>query len=109
MIKSQTLMLFVAGLFAAFLSVSNLQAQPLVTIDTVAVGDPGNVADTTGYGAVADVFAIGKYAVRQLDEQWRDQWREHGDWGLYAGWCDEWDYHRESRGDMVSAERGPVV
>ena len=63
MIKSQTLMPFVAGLFAAFLSVSNLQAQPLVTIDTVAVGDPGNVADTTGYGAVADVFAIGKYEV----------------------------------------------
>ncbi len=54
---------FVAGLFAAFLSMSNLQAQPLVTIDTVAVGDPGNAADTTGYGAVADVFAIGKYEV----------------------------------------------
>jgi formylglycine-generating enzyme required for sulfatase activity len=63
MIKSQTLMPFVAGLFAAFLSMSNLQAQPLVTIDTVAVGDPGNAADTTGYGAVADVFAIGKYEV----------------------------------------------
>jgi formylglycine-generating enzyme required for sulfatase activity len=56
---------FVAVLFAAFLSVSNLQAQPLVTIDTVTVGDAGNAADsTTGdYGAVADVFAIGKYEV----------------------------------------------
>ena len=64
MIKSQTLMPFVAGLFAAFLSVSNLQAQPLVTIETVTVGDAGNAADTiTGYGAVADVFAIGKYEV----------------------------------------------
>jgi formylglycine-generating enzyme required for sulfatase activity len=27
------------------------------------VGDPGNAADITGYGAVADVFAIGKYEV----------------------------------------------
>jgi formylglycine-generating enzyme required for sulfatase activity len=27
------------------------------------VGDAGNAADTTGYGAVADVFAIGKYEV----------------------------------------------
>ena len=42
---------------------SNLQAQQLVTIETVAVGDAGNAADTTGYGAVADVFALGKYEV----------------------------------------------
>ncbi len=27
------------------------------------VGDAGNAADTNGYGAVADVFAIGKYEV----------------------------------------------
>ena len=34
----------------------------MVNIETVTVGDPGNAADTiTGYGAVADVFAIGKY------------------------------------------------
>ena len=63
MSKSQTLMLFVAVLFAAFLSVSRLHAQPLVNIETVMVGDPGNAADTTGYGAVADVFAMGKYEV----------------------------------------------
>lgn len=42
---------------------SNLQAQQLVTIETVAVGDAGNAADTTGYGAVADVFVLGKYEV----------------------------------------------
>jgi formylglycine-generating enzyme required for sulfatase activity len=63
MIKSQTLMPFVAALFAAFLSVSRLHAQPLVNIETVMVGDPGNAADTTGCGAVADVFNIGKYEV----------------------------------------------
>jgi len=34
-----------------------------VTIDMVTVGDPGNAADATGYGAVADVFKIGKYKV----------------------------------------------
>jgi formylglycine-generating enzyme required for sulfatase activity len=32
-----------------------------VTIDWVTVGDPGNAADTTGYGAVSDVFKISKY------------------------------------------------
>jgi formylglycine-generating enzyme len=63
MSKSPTLMPFVAALFAAFLSVSRLHAQPLVNIETVMVGDPGNAADTTGYGAVADVFAMGKYEV----------------------------------------------
>lgn len=52
-----------AVLFAAFMLVCNLHAQPLVTIDTVTVGDAGNAADTTGYGAVAAVFAIGKYEV----------------------------------------------
>jgi sulfatase modifying factor 1 len=34
-----------------------------VTIDWVTVGDPGNTADDTGYGAVADAFQIGKYEV----------------------------------------------
>lgn len=32
-----------------------------VTIDWVTVGDPGNAADTTGYGAVADAFWIMKF------------------------------------------------
>jgi sulfatase modifying factor 1 len=54
---------FVAVLVAAFTLISNLQAQPLVTIETVTVGDAGNAADTTGYGAVTNVFAIGKYEV----------------------------------------------
>jgi sulfatase modifying factor 1 len=34
-----------------------------VTIDWVTVGDPGNAADTTGYGAVAETYLIGKYEV----------------------------------------------
>jgi formylglycine-generating enzyme len=34
-----------------------------VTPTWVTVGDPGNVADTTGYGAVADSFRIMKYDV----------------------------------------------
>jgi sulfatase modifying factor 1 len=56
--------LLAAVLFAVFTLTSRSHAQsPLVTIDTVTVGDAGNAADTTGYGAVADVFAIGKYEV----------------------------------------------
>ena len=34
-----------------------------VTIDLVTVGDPGNAADTTGYGAVGYEYRIGKYEV----------------------------------------------
>jgi len=34
-----------------------------VTIDMVTVGDAGNVADTTGYGAVGYEYRIGKYEV----------------------------------------------
>jgi len=34
-----------------------------ITIDTVAVGSPGNTADTTGYGAVGYNYNIGKYEV----------------------------------------------
>jgi len=53
-----------AMLFAAFILNSQSHAQsPLVTIDTVTVGDAGNAADTTTYGAVTNVFAIGKYEV----------------------------------------------
>jgi sulfatase modifying factor 1 len=34
---------------------------PLVTIDTITVGDPGNVADFTGFGAVDSTYSISKY------------------------------------------------
>jgi hypothetical protein len=36
-------------------------AAQAVTIDWVTVGDAGNAPDTTGYGAVAYVYGIGKY------------------------------------------------
>ena len=51
-----------AALFAALIPTSS-HADPLVTIETVQVGDAGNPADTTGYGAVASAFNIGKYEV----------------------------------------------
>ncbi len=38
-------------------------AQMLVSIDTVTVGDAGNSADTSGYGAVGYEYRIGKYEV----------------------------------------------
>ena len=39
------------------------RAASAVTIDWVVVVDPGNAADTTGHGAVADVYQIGKSVV----------------------------------------------
>jgi sulfatase modifying factor 1 len=56
-------LLIVAVLFAAFSLTSQSYAQPLVTIETVTVGDAGNASDSNGYGAVTNVFAIGKYEV----------------------------------------------
>ncbi len=53
---------FVA-LFADLTIISNLQAQPLVTIETVTVGNAGNAADSTSYGSVAHNFNIGTYEV----------------------------------------------
>ena len=38
-------------------------ASAAITIDTVAVGDAGNAADTTGYGSVGYNYNIGKYEV----------------------------------------------
>jgi formylglycine-generating enzyme required for sulfatase activity len=57
--------LLVAVLFAAFsLKCQSYAQAPLVTIETVTVGDAGNAPDpATGYGAVSNVFAIGKYEV----------------------------------------------
>jgi formylglycine-generating enzyme required for sulfatase activity len=54
-------------LIAASLAITAacLNASPAraVTIDFVTVGDPGNVADTNGYGSVADSFQISKYEI----------------------------------------------
>jgi formylglycine-generating enzyme len=61
--KKTAILTVVAALFAVFSLASATHAQPLVTIETVTVGDPGNAADWTTYGAVADTFAIGKYEV----------------------------------------------
>ena len=38
-------------------------ASASITMDWVSVGNPGNAADTTGYGAVAYAYQIGKYEV----------------------------------------------
>jgi len=53
----------ISALFAAFALIPKLHAQQLVNIQTVTVGDAGNAADTTTYGAVAYEFNIGKYEV----------------------------------------------
>jgi len=48
-------------LLAAFLLPATPQETHAVTIDMVTVGDPGNTADDTTYGAVATSFQIMKY------------------------------------------------
>jgi len=50
---------FVVTAALALLSMGGI-AQANITIDTVAVGNAGNAADTTGYGAVAYNYNIGK-------------------------------------------------
>ena len=49
-----------AAVTATLITPSALQATP-IAIDWVTVGDPGNAADTTGYGAVTSSFQIMKY------------------------------------------------
>jgi formylglycine-generating enzyme len=53
----------VAVSFAVFTLVCSLHAQPLVNIETVTVGDAGNAADATGFGAVGYEYRMGKYEV----------------------------------------------
>lgn len=47
---------------AAFIGISGAEAQ-LITMPTVTVGNIGNAADTSGYGAVAYSYNIGTYEV----------------------------------------------
>ena len=51
---------FMVGV-AALLSSLAVSTHAQVTLDMVTVGDPGNTADDTTYGAVADAFQIMKY------------------------------------------------
>lgn len=43
--------------------VTSLRAEPPVRVETVWIGQPGNPADTTGFGAVAYEYGIGKYEI----------------------------------------------
>jgi sulfatase modifying factor 1 len=62
--KARAFLPAAAVLFAVVITEPQLRAQaPLVTIETVTVGDPGNAADSTGFGAVDYVYNIGKYEV----------------------------------------------
>jgi formylglycine-generating enzyme required for sulfatase activity len=48
---------------ALVLAVAASAAPAEITLELVMVGNAGNAADSTGYGSVADVYAIGKYEV----------------------------------------------
>ncbi len=43
--------------------IAALPAQATVIVDWVAIGDPGNTADDTGYGSVGYAYQVGKYEV----------------------------------------------
>jgi len=53
----------IAVLLALAALCTSLTPAHAVTIDWVTVGDPGNTADTTGFGVVAYSYQIGKYDV----------------------------------------------
>ncbi len=55
--------LFVSGLAIVMAAGMAIAAAP----ETVPVGNPGNTADTTGYGAVAYKYQIGKYEVTNAE------------------------------------------
>jgi len=48
---------------AAVVMLATGAVQAAITIETVTVGNPGNAADTTGYGQVNYAYNIGKYEV----------------------------------------------
>jgi sulfatase modifying factor 1 len=48
---------------ATLLLAVTASARAEISLDMVTVGNAGNANDTTGYGAVGDVYAIGKYEV----------------------------------------------
>jgi len=69
--------LFVAALFAALVPTNRISAQIIATSDTfgsggnafsidfVSIGNAGNAADTTTYGAVPYEYRVGKYEISQ--------------------------------------------
>jgi formylglycine-generating enzyme required for sulfatase activity len=60
--KNHAIFPVVAVALSALTLTTQIHAQsPLVTIDTVTVGDPGNAADITGFGAVDSIYSISKY------------------------------------------------
>jgi formylglycine-generating enzyme required for sulfatase activity len=53
----------VVAIFACLMALQTAARATLIQIQTVPVGDPGNAADTTGYGAVGYVYKMDKYDV----------------------------------------------
>lgn len=71
--RTRTAFLVIAALLAAFAFSSQTSAQAdtfgsgsnVFTLDFVNIGNAGNAADTTGYGAVPYEYRIGKYEISQ--------------------------------------------
>ena len=56
-------MIAVLSVVAVLLAIGSAAQATNITIDMVTVGNAGNTADTTGYGAVSYAYNIGKYEV----------------------------------------------
>ena len=80
-------------LLAACLLPATLQEAHAVTIDWVTVGDTGNVADTTGYGAVSYEYRIAKYEVTI---------QQYTDFLNAVAKSDPYSLYRENMGDDTS-------
>ncbi len=62
--KTMNMKYLAATVLVSVLAVFFVVAAHAVTIDTVTIGNPNNAADTTtGYGSVAEMYAIGKYEI----------------------------------------------
>ena len=77
---------FKSAALAAFLMASSeMTAQAAITIETVSVGNAGNAADTSTYGAVAYSYDIGKYEVTNTQyAAFLNAKAETDTFGLYA-------------------------
>lgn len=102
---------FFAVLFAAFTGITHNAAQAdtfgsgtnQFQIDFVTVGNPGNAADATGYGAVPYVYRIGKYEI--TDEAVRRAVAG----GLVGVWAGRYTYQSSPAGNIGWYEAAAFV
>jgi hypothetical protein len=87
-----------AGAALALILALGGQAQA-ISVDWVTVGDPGNAADVTGFGSVADTYLIGKYEVTNA---------EYAEFLNAVAYDDANDLYNSSMGDPSGVGHGGI-